>query len=70
MKRQRGKDGVSSATLAGRLSPGVLPIRGRGGGGGGEGSTVGERRGKTGPEGYQCWIAPALDSVKERKQEI
>lgn len=68
MKRQRGKDGVSSATLAGRLSPGVLPIRGRGGGGGGY--TVEERRGKTGPEGYQCRIAPALDSVKERKQEI
>lgn len=70
MKRQRGKDGVSSATLAGRLSPGVLPIRGRGGGGGGGGESNTVRRGKTGPEGYKCWIAPALDSVRERKQEI
>lgn len=30
-----------------------------------------EGRGEKGPEGYlQCWIAPVLDIVKERKQEI
>ncbi len=34
------------------------------------GYTVEERRGEKGPEGYQCWRAPALDTVKERKQEI
>lgn len=27
VKRQRGKDGVSSATLAGRLPAGILPTR-------------------------------------------
>ncbi len=41
MKRQRGKDGVSSATLAGRLSPGILPTGGRDGGGGGWSRGVG-----------------------------
>lgn len=34
------------------------------------GYTAEERRGENGPEGYRCWIAPALDTVKERKQEI
>lgn len=34
------------------------------------GYTAEERRGKKGPEGYQCWIAAAPDSVKECRQEI
>lgn len=34
------------------------------------GYTAEERRGEKGPEGYRCWRAPALDTVKERKQEI
>lgn len=28
------------------------------------------QRKREGPEGYRCWIAPALHTVKERKQEI
>lgn len=48
MKRQRGKDGVSSATLAGRLSLGILPTAVRGVGRGvtqrkGEGERKGQR---------------------------
>lgn len=47
MKRQRGKDGVSSATLAGRLSPGMLPTSGRDSGGGVVvGYTAEERKGQ------------------------
>lgn len=70
IKRQRGKDGVSSATLAGRLSHGILPTGGRDGGGGG-GCTAEERRGERGPEGYlPGWIAPVLNIVKEIKKEI
>lgn len=34
------------------------------------GYTAEEGRGKKRPEGYRCWIAPALDTVKESKQEI
>lgn len=34
------------------------------------GCTAEGGRGEKRPEGYRCWIAPALDTVKERKQEI
>lgn len=61
------KNGVSSATLAGRLSPGILPTEGGLVVGGGGGKTAEETKEKKGPEGYRCWIAPALNTVKERK---
>lgn len=67
MKRQRGKDGVSSATLAGRLPWHFANWR-EGCWFGGEVYTAEEGRRENRPEGYQCWIT--LDSVKERKQEI
>lgn len=47
MKRQRGKDGVSSATLAGRLSLGILPTGGRDSGDGGGVCVEGEGGGVT-----------------------